>query len=71
MNCSHPAYLIIDGELLCSECREPSPSKIWRAQVYGHTAPEQKAVMVEEIENKGYFPFKRPRGRPRKNLSAN
>lgn len=34
--CPHKAgYMMRDGNLVCYDCGEPSPSKGWRANVYG------------------------------------
>lgn len=33
--CPHTGYLMKDGELVCAECGEPSPSEKWRTNVYG------------------------------------
>lgn len=41
------AFLMKDGDLVCSGCGQPSKSLKWRANVYG------KAVEQSAIENKG------------------
>lgn len=37
--CLHKGFLIRDGELVCAECGEPSPSEKWRQNVYGAKVP--------------------------------
>lgn len=46
--CKHPGYLIVDGVLKCSECRQPSPSQKWRGNVYGVNSKEAKAQTMRE-----------------------
>lgn len=68
--CKHSAYMLKDGNLVCASCGAPSPSERWRKNVFGHNAPEAKAVDQTEVENKGRFwpsESKRGPGRPRKN----
>lgn len=50
--CQHPGYVITRGELVCSECGEPSPSKTWQDNAYGHESDEAifAAALAEEEE---------------------
>lgn len=43
--CKHSGYLMKDGELVCSGCGEPSPSPLWRRNVFGAQSVESQAVM--------------------------
>lgn len=38
--CEHKGYVMRDGDLVCKQCGEPSPSKKWRTNVYGIEAAE-------------------------------
>jgi len=49
-DCAHPAFNLVEGELLCISCGKPSPSSHWPSNVYG-----AKAVEQGETENKGRF----------------
>jgi hypothetical protein len=42
-NCKHAAYVLKDGALVCAACDAPSPSALWRANVYGANSPQAKA----------------------------
>lgn len=45
---NHQGYSMVDGNLVCATCGEPSPSPKWPENVYGRKAVEQAGT-----ENKG------------------
>jgi hypothetical protein len=59
-DCTHPAYSLVEGVLVCVSCGEPSASSNWPENVYGAKAVEQQTT-----ENKGRFwPSESKRSRP-------
>ncbi len=40
--CKHRAYSLKDGQLVCQQCGEPSPSVRWKANVYGQQTQAAK-----------------------------
>lgn len=39
--CECPRFKMVDGDLVCTECGEPSTSEKWRVNVHGAKAVEQ------------------------------
>jgi hypothetical protein len=46
-------YKMMDGELVCNLCEEPSKSKRWENNVFGNSA---KAMAQRKTENKSVSP---------------